>query len=169
MQQTRSSTAKNYMSIWKHLNKFLIKLDYVPEFWEERVSLFCAHLIDAHKVQSSTLRSYTSAIKHTLKVDGYQWSDARVWLDILVKSCKIINDRQMTRLPIQFKLFEMLLFEIERVMANQSYLEILYKAIFCLSYYGLLRVGEVSDSPHNIKALNVHIASNKQKILDLFY
>ena len=54
-------------------------------------------------------------------------------------------------------------------MANQPYLEILYKAILCLSYYGLLRVGEVSDSRHNIKALNVHIASNKQKILILLY
>ena len=44
-------------------------------------------------------------------------------------------------------------------------MEVLYKAIFALGYYGLLRVGELTDSPHVIKARDVHLALNKEKIL----
>ena len=32
-------------------------------------------------------------------------------------------------------------------------------------YYGLLRVGELTISPHTIKAMDVHKAENKNKIL----
>ena len=141
----------------------------MPVSWEKRVSLFCAYLIDSHKTQSSTIRSYISAIKNTLRNDGYKWVDDRVYLDLLIKLCKITNDTLMARLPIQFKLFELILFELGRVMINQPYLEILYRAIFCLSYYGLMRVGEVSQSLHNVKALDVHIAENKDKIMIILY
>ena len=168
--QNRESTAKNYISIWRHLNKFLGKLDYIPDSWEERVSLFCAHLIDCHKIKSTTLQSYISAIKHTLKVDGYDWNDGAIWLGALVKSCKLVNDQLYTRLPIQFSLFEQIMFELERMFDKQPYLEVLYKAIFSLSYYGLLRVGEVSNgSPHYIRASDVYVADNKDKIMVLLY
>ena len=128
--QNRDSTVKNYISIWRHLNKFLLCLDVIPEFWEDRVSYFCAYLIEFEHQQSSTVRSYISAIKHTLKIDGYEWNENRVWLGSLIKSCKLMNDSMCTRLPIQFGLFELLLFELERVMSTQPYLEILYKQYF---------------------------------------
>ena len=95
------------------MNKFLNKLDFVPESWEERVSYFCAHLIDVHGIQSTTLKSYVSAIKHILKVKEYEWNDGKVYLDVLVRSCKLINDHQTIQLPIQFKLFELILLETE--------------------------------------------------------
>ena len=45
----------------------------------------------------------------------------------------------------------------------------MYKALFCLAYYGLFRVRELTKSPHVVKAKNVHIAKNKDKIkLTLF-
>ena len=51
----------------------------------------------------------------------------------------------------------------------QLYLEALFKAILCLSYYGLLRVGEIADSPHVIKAKDIHIRINKEKILIILH
>ena len=54
-------------------------------------------------------------------------------------------------------------------MSTQPYLKILYKAIFALAYYGLMRVGEVSQSLHNLKSLNIHIAENKNKIMCVLY
>ena len=167
--QNRDSTAKNYISIWRHFNAFLIRLDYKPKFWEHCVSLFCAYLIDAHHIQSSTLHLYISAIKHTLKLDGYKWKEECVWLDTLVKSCKIVNDCQRTRLPIQFGMLELLMFELRRMMDTQPYLEMLYTAMFCLAYYGLMRVSEISKGKHNVHARNIHIAQNKEKILILLY
>ena len=123
-------------------------------------------------MQSSTLKSYFSAIKHILKQDGYEWNDNKVLLSSLVRGCKLENDRVKIRLPIQKGLFEMLLFEIGRYFnrsAPQPYLEHMYKAMFCLGYYGMLRVGEMTLSPHTVKACDVHIGHNKDKIQVVLY
>ena len=75
--------------------------------WEERTSLFGAYLVDKG-VQSSTLKSYFSAIKHVLKQDGYLWEDKKALLSSLVKGCKLENDRVKIRLPIQRGLLELI-------------------------------------------------------------
>ena len=46
----------------------------------------------------------------------------------------------------------------------QLYLEFLYKTIFAISYYGMMRVGEVTQSLHVLFAKNIHIATNKDKL-----
>ena len=48
---------------------------------------------------------------------------------------------------------------------NQPYLAVLYRAIFTASYYGLLRVGEVTSGDHPIAAKDVLLGINKDKIL----
>ena len=67
----------------------------------------------------------------------------------------------------------MLLFEIQRFYGHdhnqQPYLEILYKAMFSLAYYGLLRVGEITYSPHVLKACNIHVGHNKDKLQLVLY
>ena len=90
-------------------------------------------------------------------------------LSAIVRACKLKNDVLTPRLPIQFALFEMILFEVERHFAMQPYLSCLYKAIFALAYYGMLRIGEMAKSKHVIKACDVHIACNKNKILVILY
>ena len=166
------STTNNYLGIWRNLNKFLLSLDNkLLGSWEEKTALFGAYLVD-NGIQSSTLKSYFSAIKHVLKLDGYNWDDNRVLLSSLVRSCKLENDKVKTRLPIQKGLLEIILFEVERKYGGKSpqpYLIILYKAIFSLAYYGMLRVGELSYSNHCIKASNIHIGNNKDKILIVLY
>ena len=70
-------------------------------------------------------------------------------------------------------LLEVLLFELERMFRsaanNQPYLEKLYKAMFLLGFYGLLRVGEIAKGDHVLKAKDIHIAQNKCKILIVLY
>ena len=108
-------------------------------------------------------------------MDGYEWNDQKILVSSLVRSCKLVNDRVKTRLPIQKGLLEMLLFEIKRkymsykTQNQQPYLVILYQTIFCLSYYGMLRVGEVAYGTHTIKACNIHVGNNKDKILIVLY
>ena len=97
----RESTKKNYQGIWRKFNCFIIQLDKKPESWEERVALFLAYLVEHGGIQSSTLRSYTSAIKSVLLDDGYEWNDQKLLMGTLSKSCKLINDRVRTRLPIK--------------------------------------------------------------------
>ena len=168
MKQHRDSTAETYLSVWRQFNSFLVKLDSRPKLWEDRATFFIAYLID-RGAQSSTVKSYVSAIKKTLLMDGYDWNDKLVLVRLLAKACRIINDTVRTRLPIQCGLLEMILFEVQRMFHNQWYLECMYKALFSLCYYGLMRVGEVTTSPHMLKARNVHVGLNKDKILLVLY
>ena len=64
-QQNRPSTNKNYLTIWRQFNKFVIRLNIKPSLWEDRVALYVAFLIE-EGMQSSTVRSYVSVIKRTL-------------------------------------------------------------------------------------------------------
>ena len=91
-QHNRASTQKIYHSVWRTFNNFLMRLDRRPEIWEDRTALFCTHLVHDRGVQSSTLKSYISAIKCILKDDGYGWNDNKVLLSALIKSCKLVND-----------------------------------------------------------------------------
>ena len=170
--QTRESTANNYLCVWRQLNRFLISLDSRESLsWEEKTALFGAYLVDGG-VQSSTLKFYFSAIKHILKQDGYVWDSDKMLLSSLIRGCQLENDSVKIRLPIQKGLFEMLLFEMERKFGGSSpqpYLEIMYKAIFCLGYYGMLRVGEMTLGPHTVKAGNIHVGHNKDEILIVLY
>ena len=167
-QKNRNSTMNNYLAIWRNFNNFLIKLDRKPDSWEERVSLFGAYLVDKGR-QSCTLKSYISAIKCILVDDGYLWDDNKVVLSTLVKACKIVNDRVRTRLPIQDSLLEIILFEIQRIFESQPYLEILYKAMLALGYYGMFRVGEIALGNHTVKAKDTYIATNKNKMMFILY
>ena len=168
LKSKRESTALNYFSIWRKFNSFVIKLDKIPDNWEDRVSLYAAFLVD-QGLQSTTLRSYYSAIKSVLRDDGYQLDDNKILLNSLAKACKLVNDHVVTRLQIRLKLLEILIFEIERAYQTQPYLETMYKAILLLGYYGLFRIGELTSGSHPICAPNVHIAQNKKKMLFILY
>ena len=168
--QHKTSTKNNYYGIWKKFNEFVIQLDRIPNSWEQRVCLYCTHLICDRNLQSSTIRSYVSAIKSVLQTDGYQWEDGKVLLNVLTRSCKLKNDRVKTRLPIQKGLLEIILFQIQkRFNETQPYLEMCYISAYLLMYYGLMRVGEISQSQHSLKATNIHDANNRNRLLLVLY
>ena len=87
----RKSTGETYMRIWRLFNKFIIKLDQRPKTWEEKAALFVAQLI-SNGNQSSSVKSYMSAIKKILVEDGYKWDDNKVKLSALTRTCKLVND-----------------------------------------------------------------------------
>ena len=164
----RSFMVKNYLSVWRQFNEFLIKFDKKPKLWEDHAMLFSATLIE-RGVQSSTLRSYISAIKGLLVDNGYDWDNNKMLLRTLSRACRVVNDRIKVRFPIHKALLEVILFEVQRLFASQPYLEILYTAFFILCYYGLFRVGELAIGSHPVKASDVHIALNKKKMLFILY
>ena len=90
----------------------------------------------------------------------------KVLVGSLTKACKIINDKIHTRLPIQCSLLELIMFEVQRIYGKtgQIFLQILCKALFVLSYYGLMRISEVTKSSHVVKAKDVYLATNRDKL-----
>ena len=122
-------------------------------------------------IQSSTIKSYISAIKAVLSADDYTWNDDHMKLNALTRACRLQNDRVKIKLPIQNSFLELLLFELERYYESQVYLEILYRTMMLIQYYGLLRVGEITKSNHVIKAKDIHVPTDttKQKLKLFLY
>ena len=171
--QHRPATKSNYHTIWRNFNKFLICLDNMPQTWEERTSLYCTFITKNSDIQSSTLRSHESAIKSKVTSDGYKWNDEAVCLAALVGSCKLSNDRVLTRLPIGKSLLAQITFEINQKYWSKDfetiYLKIMYTTGFIMGYYGMMRIGEFTCSEHVAKAKDVHKARQGNKILIILY
>ena len=165
MEKHENSTKENYHGIWKNFNRFIIRLDVIPSTWEDRLTLFIGHLAD-NGIQSSTIKSYISAIKAVLEYDDHKWDEDKLKINALTKACSLRNDTVKVKLPIQNGFLEQLLFELERLYDQQAYLEILYRTMMLLQYFGLLRVGEITKSKHVLKAKDIHIPSygSKEKL-----
>ena len=129
--------------------------------------MFCTYLVEKG-YQSSTIKSYVSGIKKCLTGDGYPWDDTKLILNSLTKACKLKNDTVYCRRPITKNLLEMLIFELDRFI-DSHYLRTMYRAMLCIGYYGLMRVGELADGPHVAKVCNVFVGQNKEKILIILY
>ena len=169
MKTTRDSTAKNYYGIWKKFNCFVVKLDRKPKSWERKVALYGAYLVD-NGIQSSTIKSYFSAIKKILWEGlSYEFNDSHMLLASIAKACRIKNDKVYTRLPILVGMLDLILNQIGKMFENQVYLKTLYRTIFSFAFYGLLRIGEIAESPHVAKAKDVNAGVNKEKILIILY
>ena len=168
-QRIRGTTKQNYYSVWRTFNKFFIQLDVKPEQWEDRLTLFIGYLIEVKKVQSQTVKSYISAIKNVLMDDGIEIATDTFMLSALTRACKLNNDTVRTRLPIRKKLLHKLIHHTISFYNNnnQSYLAILYKALFMAAYYGLLRISEVTETvgQHAVQVSDVKMGVNKRKIL----
>ena len=167
----RNTTNHTYYGVWKNFNKFLIRLDEKLQTWEERVVLYIAYLVH-NGYQSSTVKSYISAIKAVLLKDGYKIDIDKALISSITSSCRLQNDRVLIRLPIRSNLLENILFQVQRKFKTQPYLEMLYKVIFLLQYYGLMRIGELvisTTDKHTLRAANIHAADNKEKLLIILY
>ena len=167
MQRCRDSTRRTYHRIWNRFSKFFIRLDDKPDSWENRIILFVGYLIEECKLQSSTIRTYISALKGVLAEDKIKLNQDDFVINSLTRAYKIKNDQIVTRLPIHRGFLNMILSELDQWAAekNQPCLNLLYKAMLATAYYGMLRVGEISEGPYTILVKNVHIGINKNKIL----
>ena len=104
----RSTTQNTYYRVWKSFNEFIIRLDVKPNNWEDRITLFVGYLVDSNR-KSSTIKSYVSAIKSVLHEDGVELNKNKYLLNALTNTCKLINDKVRTRLPIQLGVLELIL------------------------------------------------------------
>lgn len=163
-----TATRLKYHDIWINFNKFLIKFDRMPATWEDRVYVYIAHLVDNRK-QSSTIKTYLSAIRQILLSDGIELKEDKQLLSSMMKTSKMRNDKLFIRLPIKFNLLQLILKKVDSIYgdsgAGQAYLATLLKAMFSTAYFGMFRLGELAKGPHQIKARNFHLANNKNKAI----
>lgn len=98
----KPATRRKYHRVFTGLANFVWRLDKKPNNWGDRLILYIAWLSEVKKLQSSTLKSYISAIKQVLITEGYEINEDRVVLDSIIKTTKARNDKLLRRLPIGY-------------------------------------------------------------------
>ena len=109
------------------------------------------------------VKSYCSAVRTILKQEGIFVTEKSYILSALTRACKLKYNRVQTRLPIQKGLLHLIIDQVNNsfLNKNQPYLTQLFVTMIITSYYGLLRAGQITRSPHNIKAMDVHVGCPK--------
>ena len=145
---------------------FFVQLDRKPDTWENRILLYTAYLINENK-KSTTIKSCISAIKAVLADINIKVSEDRYLLNSLTRACKLHKDTFRVRMPIQKDMLNIIIDTTRNhfLESGQVYLARLYTVMFSTAYYGLFRVGELAHSNHSVKACDIHIGLNKNKVL----
>ena len=117
---------------------------------------------------SATIEGYTSAIKKILKMEGITIDATEHNLAGLIKAAKYKNNVLTVRLPIQRNLLGLIIDWIEERFygRSQPFLSKLHSAIAITAYYGMLRIGNLTQSPpppHNSNRRGIRI-KQKEKI-----
>lgn len=161
----RPSTRKSYKKTWDRFNKFISQFDVIPPNWEDRIIVWATHLADNRK-SSSTIRSYISAIRYCLSLDGIRVTHTSCELAAIIQAAKHENDQLYIRLPIQKHLMKLILEFIDSHFIKgrgQNYLGSWLKAIYSMGYHGMMRISELADGPHSVKVQDIVQARNKNK------
>ena len=158
-----------YYKIWKNCNRFFLRLAAKPSNWEDRLTLYVGYIISENR-KSTTIRSYISAIKAVLQNGGVRLKQDEVLLASLTRACGLKNDTIQMKLPIGKGLLGILVKAVPRIFeTEQQFLVILYRAIMLTAYYGLFHIGELTYSQHVVKAQDVHIGQNKNKLMFILH
>lgn len=162
----QESTRKSYKKTWDRFNKFISKFDTIPPNWEDRIIVWATHLADNRR-KSNTIKSYISVVRYCLSLDGIKISHQNCELAAIIQAAKHLNNQLYIRLPIQKDLLRLILRFIGShygVGKGQKCQELWLKAIFSMAYHGMMRISELTEGPHNLKAKDVIYGCNKSKI-----
>ena len=155
--------------MWKSFCKFFNKLDDKPEQWNDRIVLFVGYLIISKK-KSSTIKSYVSALKAILRDEDIEVSEDQMLLRSLTRACRINFDHKNFKMPVRRGMINRLVASLDTFFDSpQPYLTTLYKAMIITTYFGLFRIGEMTESPHVVKAADVFTGVNKDKLKFVLY
>lgn len=115
-----------------------------------------------NRYHSTTVKSYISAIKYCLMVDGIEVNISNCQLSALVRACHLQNDTIFIRLKLLNRLLNLVKACII-LGKGQFYLGRWLRAIFVMAYYGLMRVSELVGC-HAVAARNVVYGENKRRV-----
>ena len=125
--------------------------------------LFAGYLIQEGK-KSTTIKCYLSAVRAVLKTQGFKLNEDMYLMSALTRACKLKNDVIKLKSPITRGILDSILNTISELFKADAYKRKMYRALFSTAYHGLFRIGEVTQGPHVIKATDVFIGTNKNKV-----
>ena len=140
-------TASQYTRVWQGFRDFCVHTlnrEFIVK--PEVIALYIAHL-DIKKLQPSTIQSHLSAISFFSQMNNMQDHTNSFNVEKIMKSLHRKNPSKDSRLPINQQLLNRIITILDN-HCDSGYECAMYRAMFSLAYYALLRAGECTSSKH---------------------
>lgn len=154
-----------YYKTWKKFSTYAFSLSTIPlPASPSLVVAFLVHLISSHSSPSpSSLLSTLSAIAYFHKLSSLPDPTSSFLVRKLVQGFSRSNPAADSRLPITPTVLRAIILATPRATSS-SYESALFQAMFTLMFFALLRIGEVTPSPHNLNFNQVTISPTSVSI-----
>ena len=145
-----ASSQATYKRAWGKFSSFAQVNQLKQKFPIDTNSLFLfvVHLQSAGYAPA-TISSYVSALSYLHKIANRPDPAAAFIVKKSLQTVQKLNPTMDKRLPITEEILQVMISKIHIVFPN-SYQQRLYNSMFLLAFNAFLRVGEITDSEHNL-------------------
>ena len=163
------STHKSYARGWCMFERFADQYNVDTNGVKEHNLLEFVSFLSLSGFAASTVQLYLTGVRHHLKLQGKNSFKDSFVIKMVVKGVTSRYTVPDIRLPINIGLLHDMWNVIPIILRNQ-YLVKMYRSMLTLVYHGLLRLGEITYTPHVIKVehtffvhQNVHLYLHSSK------
>ena len=158
------STARQYQRVWESFYSFSRGLAFTPlPSSSSTIVLFISHLVSPpHPSAPSTVHSAISAVSYIHKLNNQPDPTSSFLVRKILRGVSKLRPTNDTRIPITIPVLQSLFQSLHSVCS--PYDLVLYSAMYLTMFSSFLRLGEVTDSPHNIPFSQVLFSPNSVNI-----
>ena len=158
-----SNTHKAYSRGWELFQVFLQCYNISMHNLQEQHMLEFISFLSLSNFAASTIQLYLLGVKHHLKLRGINNYEANFLLCMVVKGVSATGNKSDIRLPISLKLLHEMWGAILFIV-DSKFDVIMYRSLLSFTFHGLFKPGEVTYSPHVIKAENVYFVEDQLQV-----
>ena len=158
------STARQYQRVWESFCSFSRGLAFTPlPSSSSTIALFISHLVSPpHPSAPSTVHSAISTVSYIHKLNNQPDPTSSFLVHKILRGVSKLRPTNDTRIPITIPVLQSLLQSLHSVCS--PYDLVLYSSMYLTMFSSFLRLGEVTDSPHNIPFSQVLFSPNSVNI-----
>ena len=158
------STARQYQRVWESFCSFSRGLGFTPlPSSPSTIALFISHLVSPpHPSAPSTVHSAISSVSYIHKLNNQPDPTASFLVRKILRGVSKLRPTNDTRIPITIPILQSLIQSLHSVCS--PYDLVLYSSMYVTMFLSFLRLGEVTDSPHNIPFSQVLVSPNSVTI-----
>lgn len=156
------STASQYRTYWLRYLHFCKSFPgiYLPPSLPSTLALFITSLVSSsNPLSSSSVTSIVSALSYQFKLFSFPDPTSSFVIRKILSGLTKANPSVDSRLPMTPSILLSIISTSRRV-ASSPFEQSLFPALFSLMFHALLRLGEVTDSPHNLQFSNLSLTQN---------
>ena len=118
----------------------------------DQIILFVGYLSNSG-FASASITSYTSAIGYIHKLLNLPDPTGQFMVQKLLSACNKVNNSVDTRLPITISILQRLVQALDHTVST-PYLRQLFKAMYSIAFFGLMRLGEITQDTNKDVSLS---------------